>query len=451
MGWSMAVTRVAVMVGLAAFAAVRSAPAHAQYLDDAPTVLPLAPTGAESAANSLARNVRILVQEPRNYSALLGAGRAALSTGDPEAAVGFFGRAADVSPKASAPRAGLASALVAMGEARRALDEFEAAERLGASRGSLAIDRGLARDLLGQQSLAQAEYRAALAGPDGAEARRRLALSLAISGDRIGALAALAPLLQRADVPTNRVRAFILAIDGDAAGAGRALDRSMPGMSISLDPFFRRLPGLSSAQKAAAVHLGIFPGNGAVASGPALATISSNLPPPATPIEGGALSRSGSNLGFGAETENNNRLAGIDALLSGSDTLPSRKTSSLAAPPAPEPHYETAAIPLPPRVAPLAGASNTTAPSRIWVQLASGPDEGALGVQFARIAGKSPDLFRSIRPFVSQVNGKTKLLIGPFKNSDDSATFVENLGDAHISGFSWTSPAGQLVRKLATP
>ena len=47
----------------------------------------------------------------------------------------------------------------------------------------LGCDRGLAYDLLGQQAQAQADYRAALSGADADEARRRLALSLAISGD----------------------------------------------------------------------------------------------------------------------------------------------------------------------------------------------------------------------------------------------------------------------------
>ena len=85
------------------------------------------------------------------------------------------------------------------------------------------------------------------------------------------------------------------------------------------------------------------------------------------------------------------------------------------------------------------------------MQLASGTDEAALGAQFSRIVARKPELFTGIRPFVSQVDGKTKLLIGPFHNSDDSATFIEDLADAHIDGFTWTSPEGQPVRKLDTP
>ena len=63
---------------------------------------------------------------------------------------------------------------------------------------TIGCDRGLAYDLLGRQAEAQADYRAALGGPDGDEARRRLALSLAISGNRAGALQTLAPLAPKA-------------------------------------------------------------------------------------------------------------------------------------------------------------------------------------------------------------------------------------------------------------
>ena len=83
---------------------------------------------------------------------------------------------------------------VISGEPLAALPYFSRAQELGATTVTIGCDRGLAYDLLGRQSEAQADYRASLSGPDGDEARRRLALSLAISGDRAGALNALAPL-----------------------------------------------------------------------------------------------------------------------------------------------------------------------------------------------------------------------------------------------------------------
>ena len=426
MGWRMAAYRDACRAGLAACVLALSGPVFAQYLDDAPATAPLVATGPERPSDTLARYVRLIAQNPRDYLALLGAGRAALAAGDAESAVGFFGRAADIAPTSPAPKAGMGAALAALGEAREALAEFTRAERLGAVPSSFAVDRGLARDLLGQQALAQADYRLALNSRDSAEARRRLALSLAISGNRVEAMAMLTPLLQRSDVATNRVRALVLALGGDATGAGRVLDQSVPGLSAQFAPFFRRLPSLAPAQKAAAVHLGIIEGTGtAVASGSQPGT------GPMAPQTSGVLTPTarGSII--------SDRLAGIDELL----RQPSAPARPLVVPPpqaAPASVARVAAVVVP-------------APKRIWIQLASGSDEAALGSEFTRIAVREPDLFKGIRPFVSTIGGRTKLLIGPFKNSDDSETFVANLADVRINGFSWTSPEGQPVRKLSSP
>ena len=51
--------------------------------------------------------------------------------------------------------------------------ELRRAQELGASQAMLGCDRGLAYDMLGEQSKAEADYRAALSGPDSDSARRR--------------------------------------------------------------------------------------------------------------------------------------------------------------------------------------------------------------------------------------------------------------------------------------
>ena len=94
---------------------------------------------------------------------------------------------------------------------------------------TLGCDRGLAYDLMGRQADAQAEYRAALTGPDGDEARRRLALSLAISGDRSGARRRLRRSSLRAIAAAGRARAFVLALAGDTKAAMVAINAAMPG------------------------------------------------------------------------------------------------------------------------------------------------------------------------------------------------------------------------------
>ena len=235
--------------------AVSSAPAPAQNPQRAYVQ-------RETPSAALARHIRVLAISPRDFMALIGAGRAALALGDTQSAVGFFGRAEEIAPSSPLPLAGMGAAMAADGDGSGALGYFTRAQQLGVSIVVIGADRGLAYDLLGRHSNAQADYRAALLGNDADEARRRLALSLAITGDKAGALQTLAPLNARGDTGAARSRALVLALSGDLQGARRSLDTAMPGSSVHMAPFFAKLPSLRSDQKAAAVNLGIFPSSG---------------------------------------------------------------------------------------------------------------------------------------------------------------------------------------------
>jgi len=139
---------------------------------------------AETPSAALVRHIHTLASDPKDFSALIGAGKASLEIGDPQAAAGFFARADEVNPRSPLPHAGMGAVSVASGDPRSAMPYFSRALQLGAPVSTIACERGLAYDLLGQQRQAQADYRIALNGPDATEARRRLALSLAISGDK---------------------------------------------------------------------------------------------------------------------------------------------------------------------------------------------------------------------------------------------------------------------------
>ena len=487
--------------------------AAAQYIGGRPPEPPPAPLAGtlESPEAALARNVRLIAINPRNYDALLGAGRAALRLGDAQAAIGFFGRAEEINAAHWAPKAGQASAMAQMGEAQAALGLFEQAQALGATQSLIALDRGLAFDLLGQQANAQSDYRAVLALPDGGEARRRLALSLGISGRKVEAMAALDPLLAQRDPAARRARALILALGGDVDGARQAIAAMMPGASSGFDPFLRRLPTLGPGQKAAAVHLGIMPAEGA-----ALAALNADEPPAlpaASPPVREARARPAATLTRQApikvaevtpvELKTNpssgDRLTSIADILDSMPTPPPapkpivekksapRRTPaperSLASRPASDPDIaDTAKKPVKTAALKMAAATTgktvkadakkgdaksdeakkadakkeetkpakaTAGASRIYVQLAGGANADRMGREYDRIRKNKASLFRSRQPMVSEVKGWSRLVVGPFKTSEEAQEFVNDLHAAKLEGFVWNAPSGLKLEKLA--
>ncbi|MBA2467672.1 MAG: hypothetical protein H0V46_08750 [Sphingomonas sp.] len=393
----------------------------------------------ETPSAALARHIRVLAASPRDFTALIGAGKAALALGDAQSAVGFFGRAEEVFPSSPLPSAGMGAAMAADGDGNGALGYFGRAQQLGASIVIIGADRGLAYDLVGRHSDAQVDYRAAMLGLDGDEARRRLALSQAITGDTAGALATLAPLTARADAGAARSRAFVLALSGDLQGARRSLDTAMPGSSVQMAPFLAKLPSLRSDQKAAAVNLGIFPSSGqstyayAPQAGAAAPPAVSQPVPRRTP----AVRRQPGTSVAGAKPMSGDRLATIDELLKS-------RPSSTATPEAGS--RQVASVP--PSISRRTISAAGEVRPRVWVQLASGTNSGALPDQFRRMKSRHKDLLDGISGYVAETGDRSRLLIGPFKNNTDARIFVEDLETVNVSAFSWTSRPGDMIRKL---
>jgi Flp pilus assembly protein TadD len=201
-----------------------------------------------------------LGRNPRDLDALIDAGNSALAMGDVDAAFGFFRRADQISPKNAKVKAGLAAAMVRKGDPVEAIALFDEAERAGANDSALAGDRGLAYDLVGDNATAQRYYHLALRGGPDDEITRRLALSLAISGDQPGVEMALLPLLRRQDKAAWRTRAFALAIMGKTDEAVRITKTILPEkLAGDIAPYLRYMPRLTPAQQAAAANLGDFP------------------------------------------------------------------------------------------------------------------------------------------------------------------------------------------------
>ena len=387
-------------------------------------VVPAAPASAsgsyspynETASAALARYVRTLASDPRDFATLIGAGRAALELGDAQAAAGFFARADEVNPRSPLPQAGMGAVSVVGGEPQAALPYFTRAQQLGATLATIGCDRGLAYDLLGRQADAQSDYRAALAGPDGDEARRRLALSLAISGNRTEALQTLSPLMAKGDVAAGRTRAFVLALTGDPSGALVAINTAMPGSSAGVAPFLQRLPGLLAGQKAAAVNLGIFPGDTDARYGAAVSS----------PVVTSSVTT--------------DRLAGIDQIL--------RPQAPVARPPAPSQAWAAPSVTASYVARPVAQPAAAFQP-KIWLQLASGQDVNDLAAMYRRFKLKSQDMLDGIKPYVARSPDRARLLIGPFRGSSDAEILSEDLHTAGISAFKWSNSQSDRIAPLA--
>ncbi|ATI81160.1 tetratricopeptide repeat protein [Sphingobium yanoikuyae] len=215
------------------------------------------PSGAADLNNNLAK----LATNPRDFNALVGAGEAALELDDARAAAGFFARADAIQPNNGRTKAGLGRVMLKMQNPAEALRLFDQATRAGYPEATIQGDRGLARDMTGDQAGAQRDYHAALQrSPDDAELVRRYAASLGISGQVDAADKVLQPLLYKSDRAAWRYNAFILAMNNRQAEAKKVVDQTMPAqLASAITPYMQKMPYLTAAQKAAAVHFGHFP------------------------------------------------------------------------------------------------------------------------------------------------------------------------------------------------
>jgi Flp pilus assembly protein TadD len=310
-------------------------------------------SAASGADDPLSRNLRTLADNPRSLVALMGAGKASLDVGDPQAALTFFGRAEEIAPRDGRIKMWIGSALTQLEQPRSALKFFEAALALGAAEADVARDRGLAFDMLGDPRRAQRDYELALRRGSDPEVTRRLALSLAISGERERALQLLEDQLLVQDRAAQRTRAFVLALTGDTAGADRAAQAAMPGpQAAAMAPFLARLSSLSLSDRALAVHFGHFPGTGESASAPTYGAYASRdairagAPDSGQAALGSPLTPSPAPL----STAPRRRPGTEEAAPAGSSTAPAVRIAEAKPPPVLQPEQRPAVQPTQPAV-----------------------------------------------------------------------------------------------------
>lgn len=447
----------------------------------------------------LNRALMRLAKRPRSIDALLEAGDAALAVDDLDAALGFYSRADDISPDNADIKLGMARVFLRSGRPLEAIPLFAAAQAAGAEPKELLSDRALAYDLVGDQPSAQAAYRRAVREePEDDEAKRRLAISLAISGDREEFERTLRPLIDKRDFAAFRARAFGLAILGDHARASAIAGAVMPrDLALRIDPYFEFMPRLTKSQQAAAANLGIFPGaadigrddpqlaayvgNAATLSATADARASARAPDRRLEPAGAPLGRTTSAAAevpaASVASARPTAQPGFDLAGAGRPAADAAATRTVPLPPAPasvaSPEVsvadafadlgtaapvavrpsgqavDLAAINIPREKPPAPAKPSPPAhPSRIWVQLATGRDVDALRFDWRRFSRKAPALLGDLTAHVTPWGEANRLLVGPLKSRDAQRELINALNEQGIDTFGYVSPEGTEIKPI---
>ncbi|MFO6445741.1 SPOR domain-containing protein [Erythrobacter sp. NE805] len=428
----------------------------------------------------LNRALVALAKAPRDRDTLLEAGQAALGVSDLEAAIGFFGRAAEIDPGHPGVAQGLGSVYLRSGRAGEALVQFDRALAAGADERALITDRALTLDLVGEQVAAQAAYTRALElDPGDDEARRRLAVSYAIAGNRARFEETLRPLLDRRDMAAQRARAFGLAILGDADRATAIVEQVMPrDLATRLVPYFGYMPRLTKPQQAAAANLGIFPRAADIGrDDPRLARFAaeergeSRLAPSGPPLgarpapapaqaggKGKAPARTATVTPVAVSAAPTPRVADAFADLgaptpdarAGADAVDiSRIEVRREAPPV------TAASPAADKAKTAEKAKSKAKeppkpkhPSRIWVQVAAGRKLDALAFDWKRLSKEGGKTLAGQKAWTAKWGQTTRLLAGPYPSRDKAEAAVRELKKKGLDVFLWLSGEGEEVQPL---
>lgn len=436
----------------------------------------------------LNRALLALARAPRDRDTLIEAGQAALGVDDLEAAIGFFGRAAEVDPGSSGAAQGLGSVYLRSGRAGEALIQFDRALVAGVPEQAVTTDRALSLDLVGEPIAAQEGYlRALQLDPANDEARRRLAISYAITGSRARFEETLRPLLDRRDMAAQRARAFGLAILGDADRATAIVEQVMPrDLATRLVPYLGYMPRLTKPQQAAAASLGIFPRAADIGRvdprlarfaaeeradsrlAPSGAPLGSPIAAPA-PVNGKAAAPprvapfrpvSVTPVTVSADTLKPPQQRVADAFADLGAPLPDARAGADAVDISRiEVRREVAAQPMlaPETVKPAAKPAEKPKkkeppkplhPSRIWVQVATGKKISALAFDWKRIAKEGGAPLAKLMPFTARWGETNRLLVGPLDSREKAQALVRTLKGKDLDSFLFVSDEGEAVQQL---
>jgi hypothetical protein len=86
--------------------------------------------------------------------------------------------------------------------------------------------------------------------------------------------------------------------------------------------------------------------------------------------------------------------------------------------------------------------------SRIWVQVLTGGDRDKMAGEWRALVRKAHGL-KGHKPYMTPWHSNFRLLTGPFDSDADAQAFIAELRKDGVSGFEWTSPAGQAIDGLS--
>ncbi len=87
-------------------------------------------------------------------------------------------------------------------------------------------------------------------------------------------------------------------------------------------------------------------------------------------------------------------------------------------------------------------------PARAWVQVAGGSSVRDLPKEWSRLRDKAPAAFKGRSAYTTPLRFTNRLLAGPFKSEDEAQGFVNLIAKSGLTGFVFTSEAGQKIDKL---
>nr|WP_301183124.1 SPOR domain-containing protein [Sphingomonas quercus] len=84
-------------------------------------------------------------------------------------------------------------------------------------------------------------------------------------------------------------------------------------------------------------------------------------------------------------------------------------------------------------------------PSRIWVQVASGANRGAMPKAWSAVKGKNASALRNRTPALARAGATNRLLVGPFTSEKEARAVVNKVAGS----FMFTSRKGEEITTLA--